>query len=76
MVPLTGNFGYNGTEKMINKIKNDGDGYYIIDMKEYNETKNNSGQFDIVLCDYIIENSKLIEKGNGYNVYYYEVKDD
>ena len=71
MVPLTGNFGYNGTKKMINKVKNTGRCYYIIDMDEYEKTKKHTGQFDVELCDYIINNSELIEKYENYTVYYY-----
>lgn len=72
MVPLTGNFGYNGTKKMINKVKNTGRCYYIIDMAEYEKTKKHTGQFDVELCDYIINNSELIENYENYSVYYYE----
>ena len=69
MVPLTGNFGYNGTKKMINKVKNTGRSYYIIDMSEYKNTKKYSGQFDVELCDYIINNSELVEKKGNYEVF-------
>lgn len=73
MVPLNGNYGYNGTKKMISKIKNSDKNYYIIDMEEYRRTKKDGGQFSIDVCDYIMKNSKVIEENSDYNVYYYEV---
>lgn len=72
MVPLNGNFGYNGTLKMINKVRDNDKNYYIIDMKEYRRTKKYGGQFAVDLCDYIMKNSKVIEENEDYNVYYYE----
>ena len=72
MVPLNGNFGYNGTLKMIDKVKDNDKSYYIIDMNEYKITKVYGGQFALEICDYIIKNSKIIEENEDYNVYYYE----
>lgn len=72
MVPLNGNFGYNGTLKMIDKVKDNDKSYYIIDMNEYKRTKVHGGQFALEICDYIIKNSKIIEENEDYNVYYYE----
>lgn len=72
MVPLNGNFGYNGTLKMIDKVKDNDKSYYIIDMNEYKRTKVYDGQFALEICDYIIKNSKIIEENEDYNVYYYE----
>ena len=74
MVPLNGNFGYNGTMKMINKVRNNDDGYYIIDMEEYRRTKEYGGQFATDLCEYIINNSQLVEETKNYNVYFYNKK--
>ena len=64
-----GNFGYNGTKKMIDKVNKETPTYYIIDMPEYERTKKYTGQFDVELCDYIINNSKLVEKTGNYEVY-------
>lgn len=72
MVPLNGNFGYNGTLKMIDKVKNNDKNYYIIDMREYMRTKKYGGQFAVEVCDYIMKMSKVIEENDDYNVYYYE----
>ena len=69
MLPLTGNFGYNGTKKMIDRVNSESSIYYIIDMSEYKSTKNYSGQFDVELCDYIINNGELVEKKGKYEVY-------
>ncbi len=64
-----GNFGYNGTTKMIDRVNNESPVYYIIDMAEYERAKKYSGQFDVELCDYIINNGELIEKTKNYEVY-------
>ncbi len=64
-----GNFGYNGTKKMIDRVNKETPTYYIIDMPEYERTKKYTGQFDVELCDYIISNSKLVEKKGNYEVY-------
>lgn len=67
-VLFSGNYGYNGSQKMIEKIKKYHNKYVIIDMDEYGI----NSQFDKVIVDYIIENSKFIETREIFNVYYLE----
>ena len=74
-----GNYGYNGTERLIKKIKNKQYHYFIIDMDKYTESKlrkyNKYGeitQFDYIVVDYIMNNFKEIEDLGMYKVYYHE----
>lgn len=67
-----GNYGYNGTSKMIELVKNTGERYYIINYFEYLESKNDSGQFDTEILEFIMDNGKFIEEFDRYKVYYYE----
>lgn len=69
---LTGNHGYDGSNKMIYRVKESKDMYYIINMKEYSRTKKYKEQFDDKVLDYIIDNSDLVESVGCYNVYYYD----
>ena len=66
-----GNYGYNGTAKMIKKVKNMNDVYFIVDVAyRYQEESSKMSQFDVELVDYIIEHSKKIDNVYGYDVYY------
>ena len=67
-----GNYGYDGTNKMINRIKNMDDTYFIIDMNNYYYGRIDSwSQHDCELIDYIMENGECVEKvGDLYKVYY------
>ncbi len=66
-----GNYGYNGTKKMINKIKNMNDVYFIIDFYEYKYSKKNIfSQFDTEIVDYIVSNGKKIGSKKKYVIYY------
>lgn len=62
-VPLHGNFGYNGIEKMKNKISKSHDSYFFIQ-------DNNNVQFANELNDYIRSNYKFIEKIEDFEIYY------
>lgn len=70
-VLLYGNYGYNGTNKMINKIKKTHNKIFVISIKNYKE-KIKGNQFNKDIVKYIIDNSKLIEKKEGFYVYYKE----
>lgn len=66
-----GNFGYNGTKKMINKIKSMHDVYFIIDLYEYKMFDNiYMSQFDVEIIDYIVKKGKRVDSGNKYDIYY------
>lgn len=67
---LYGNHGYSGTKKMINKISNMNNQYFIINMEEYEEAKNSYSQFNYKIVDYIISVSELVESDGNLNVYY------
>lgn len=68
-----GNFGYNGTEKIINKIEYMHDVYFIIDIYEYKNIKiSYMSQFDTEIIDYIIEKGQKVDSRNKYVVYYFD----
>ena len=68
---LYGNHGYNGTNKMINKIKKMKNQYFIISMDEYLESKKKSNdQFNSEIVDYIISSSIKIDCSSELCVYY------
>lgn len=66
-----GNHGYNGTNKMINRIKNnDKDTIYIISMDEYNKKdKYNRQQINKKIIKYVIDNGELDKKINCFSIY-------
>lgn len=70
-VYLSGNFGYHGSKKMIQKVKDLGDCYYILDQAEYRRAKKNNEQFEIDTTRYIQKYSRVVEKKNQYVVYEY-----
>ena len=72
---LYGNHGYNGTNKMINRIKKMKNQYFIISMEEYfdsKKNKENGNQFNSEVVDYIISKSKKIDCNKMLCVYYKE----
>lgn len=69
---LYGNHGYNGTKKMIDKVENMKNQYFIINMEEYEYSKNEGNQFNYEIVDYIIFASELIDSREKINVYYKE----
>lgn len=68
-ITLKGNYGYNGTEKMITKIDNLKDVYFFIDMQSLSECLDKT-QLDYKLLTTIIKKSKLVDKVDSYNIYY------
>lgn len=68
-VPLKGNYGYNGTSKMIKKVKSMHDVVFFIDIIRY-ENYVEGDQMDHHLLKYIIDNSKKIGSVDCYNIYY------
>ena len=68
-----GNYGYNGTKKMIDRVDKMKHTYFVIDMYEYEYVLTHShNQFDYDIIRYIIKNSKLVEKKNSYYSVYYK----
>ena len=72
-VYLTGNFGYDGSRKMIDRVKKIGESYYILDNNEYQNALKNNEQFEIETTKYIIKNSKIVDEVGDYIVYHYGV---
>ena len=66
-----GNHGYNGTNKMINRIKNnDKNTIYIISMDEYNQKDPyNRQQINKEIMKYVIDHGEFIEEINCFSVY-------
>lgn len=70
-VPLYGNFGYNGINKMIEKISSYNDKIFIVSKKDYNNKRKDS-QYCKEIAKYIMDNYKKIDSKYGYEVYYKE----
>lgn len=71
-----GNYGYNGTKKLIKKISKMNDYYCMIFMDDYYIVKKNKSfnydksQFDYEVVDYIMAQGEKVEESNGYFIYY------
>ena len=63
-----GNYGYNGTEKMINKIKKMDNQIFIINMDKYKDASS-VDQLDTEIIKYVIKHSKKIDSWDCYDVY-------
>ena len=66
---LTGNYGYSGLKKMIHMLNDDT--YYFI-YKKYKVKE--VDQFDIELCEYVIDHSQLVDSIGDYYIYYLDDK--
>lgn len=65
-----GNYGYHGTEKMINRIKKYKNKIFIINMADYDKAvRDSSHQFDFDIANYVIEHSEKIDAYDYYYVY-------
>ena len=70
-----GNFGFNGTKKMIEIVKKSHNCYFMISKSDYTFAKGNSAiltQFDSEIVDFIIDNGLFVEDKDGYWIYYLE----
>lgn len=70
-IPLYGNFGYNGINKMIKKIEKSKNKVFIVSKSEYKSKKKDS-QFAKEIVKYIMDNYKKIDSKYGHEVYYRE----
>jgi hypothetical protein len=68
---MYGNYGYNGNNKEINKIKKMHNQYFLIAKHEYLK-KEKYDQFNKKIAKYVIDNSKLIEENKYMWLYYKE----
>lgn len=63
-----GNWGYNGSEKLLNYIKNNQDAVYFVDETELGSNK----QTDQKALKYVMENGKFIDDLGNYKIYVFE----
>ncbi len=70
-VLLYGNFGYDGTNKMIDKLKKLDNQIFIVSMNDYEDDYEYS-QFAKKIVDYVLLNGENIDSKYGYDVYYIE----
>ena len=68
---MYGNYGYDGNNKEINKIKKMHNQYFLIAKNEYLK-KEKYDQFNNTIAKYVIDNSKLIEESDYMWLYYKE----
>lgn len=66
-----GNYGYNGTEKIIDRISSIQDSYIIIDRECY-QKDNLFQQYNKEAVKFIINNSSFVKKIGNYEIYYKE----
>ena len=67
-VLFKGNYGYNGNEKILNRVKNEKNVYFIVDNSVICNDK--SCQFLKEIPEFIKKNYKFIKKYGDYEVYY------
>lgn len=70
-VLLYGNFGYDGINKMIDKIKDEKDVYILVDLESYNR-KGKYVQFAKEIVDFVTSNYEFIKKEGDFLIYYKE----
>ncbi len=68
-VPMYGNFGYDGLNKMIEKIDNMQDKYIVIDNSSY-KREDKFDQFVKEFATHVIDTCELVDSWNGFDVYY------
>lgn len=68
---LKGNYGYNGTKKMLARIDDMSDIYFFIDVKKLEAAKDTT-QLDYKLLKEIIKQSRLEDSFLDYKIYYKE----
>ena len=66
-----GNYGYDGSRKMINRIKKMKDIYIIVDKRSYLINSNNS-QFDKIIVNYVMDNYNIVDENDDFLIYYKE----
>ena len=66
---MYGNFGYNGTSMMLEKIDDIHDKYIFVDMEVYKNNKV-SNQFIKEIPEYVFKNCKKIDSKYGFDIYY------
>lgn len=69
-VPLYGNFGYDGSNKIIEMINNEKNCYFIVSDDDYHLS--NISQLDLKTINYIKNNLKKVDSIYSFSVYYKE----
>lgn len=64
-----GNHGYNGTEKLINMIKEEKDPIFIINIFEYEDNSNDRQQINKDVMKYVLDNYEEVDVIEGYHIY-------
>lgn len=68
-LPNYGNYGYNGTAKIISRLKDLKNSYIVIDLDAY-ISKSSSQQYIKEAADYVIKHGKKMQTIGSYEVYY------
>lgn len=66
---MNGNFGYDGSQQMIEKIKDMNKIYIIIDMEQY-QNHSIHNQFDKTIVKYVIKHYEKVDSWRDFDVYY------
>ncbi len=66
-LPNYGNYGYNGVEKILNKLKKE-KGYFILDSKLYKENPPTQ-QYVVELSTYIRDHGKMVKKIGSFEIF-------
>ena len=66
-----GNYGYNGSKKMIEKIEKMSDQVFVVSLIDYNN-QNDFSQFSKDIAKHIMDNYEKIDEKYGFAVYYKE----
>ena len=73
-LPNYGNYGYNGTKKIISKLDNLSDVFVVVDESLKNDS-NKAQQYIKEGMDLIVKKGKLVKKINNYLIYYIGVEE-
>ena len=68
-VLMYGNFGYDGTNRMINKVKGMHDQIFVVSIDDYEQDYEYS-QFVKEVAEYVMKNCRKIDSKYGFEVYY------
>ena len=66
---MKGNFGYDGSRQMIEKIQNMENIYIIVDMRQY-QIRSIYNQYDKTIVKYVIDHYEKVDTWKDFVVYY------
>ena len=70
-LPNYGNYGYNGIDKMLTRINQQHDCYFVLDYTLL-EKQDVNQQYIVELGEYVVEHSKKVKRIGVYDIYYKE----